>query len=434
MLNRKIRRKVDMVTVLVILICTFSHSVIAATANPAKLIDSEDITTEKRYLEAVEQVLEGNMDAALQTLESLLERNPRFALARLMYADLLAARARPLRQFGGEFADTNRASELEDEALRRVSHFDNIDNHDHNKWPSNILRLAPSQKHVVIVEESNSRIYVFENQNDRLQLVGDFYVSVAKQGMIKNRQGDKRTPVGVYFITSKLDPDNLGDLYGHGALPINYPNEWDRRLGRTGYGIWLHGVPSNTYARAPYASDGCLAMSNEHIDLLMNMLDTGSTPVIIVEDLESISRLERDREQFKILSQLNRWNRDRASGNTDRYLAHYSDNFSSDNGSVEHLLNFEMAGLDIDNRDAMSISEVSMFRYPGETDLVTVSFKQSLGSDLEKREGLVRQYWQLEDDGVWRIVQQDNASFLPIHFRGIPEQALQAANIEVPKK
>ena len=35
--------------------------------------------------------------------------------------------------------------------------------------------------------------------------------------------------------------------------PSTIPNEWDKRHGRSGFGIWLHGTPSDTYSRAAYA-------------------------------------------------------------------------------------------------------------------------------------------------------------------------------------
>ena len=52
----------------------------------------------------------------------------------------------------------------------------------------------------------------------------------------------------MYHFTSVLSKSELPDFYGAGALPINYPNEWDRLNGRTGHGIWLHGTPADTYA------------------------------------------------------------------------------------------------------------------------------------------------------------------------------------------
>ena len=389
-------------------------------------------------------MVDGQVGKAKEVLESLIAHSPKFALAQLMYADLLAARTQVISDIGGKFGQSVRGQELIQEANRRVRHFANDlepSGHGHDNWPGNILKLAKSQKHVVIVEASHSRIYVFENHQDRLSLVGDYYVSVAKQGMSKLRQGDKRTPVGVYFITTKLDPDNLGDLYGHGALPINYPNEWDQRMGRTGYGIWLHGVPENTYSRAPYSSDGCLAMSNEHIALLMDTLDTGSTPVIIVEDLKILSEGNRDRLQRTLISRLKQWRHAVASNNINHVLRYYSEEFS--NGEDADQLMVATGALEatsplvtdvnysesIKDKADISLHDISMFLYPGEQDLVVVSFRQNLSISDTISTTNIRQYWKREQDGAWRIVQQDNADFEPVHFRGIPAKALEAANI-----
>src|SRR6185436_1348699 len=83
-----------------------------------------------------------------------------------------------------------------------------------------------------------------------------------------------------------------------GAFPINYPNEYDRRLGRNGHGIWLHGVPSDVYARPPRASDGCIVLSNQDLDSVARHLEVGLTPVIIADELEwgEATTLEAERK------------------------------------------------------------------------------------------------------------------------------------------
>ena len=110
-----------------------------------------------------------------------------------------------------------------------------------DRVPAPLLQLSPSQRRVVLVDQARSRLYLFENDGGRPRLAGDFYVSTGKKGARKEREGDQRTPVGIYFITTRLEPGELDDFYGAGALPVNYPNEWDTRYGRTGYGIWIHG-------------------------------------------------------------------------------------------------------------------------------------------------------------------------------------------------
>ena len=102
------------------------------------------------------------------------------------------------------------------------------------------------------------------------------------------------TPVGVYHVTANLPRKKLTDFYGSGAFPINYPNEWDRRQGRNGSGIWLHGVPSAVYARPPRASDGCIVLSNPDLLSVGEHVQVGLTPVIIA-DLPRWCRLPRHR-------------------------------------------------------------------------------------------------------------------------------------------
>ena len=43
----------------------------------------------------------------------------------------------------------------------------------------------------------------------KLKLLGDFYISVGLSGIEKEAEGDKRTPLGVYYITSNLNPASL---------------------------------------------------------------------------------------------------------------------------------------------------------------------------------------------------------------------------------
>lgn len=88
--------------------------------------------------------------------------------------------------------------------------------------------------------------------------MADYYASVGKSGIEKATEGDQRTPLGVYFITSRLDPATLKDFYGAGALPINYPNPLDQSRARSAA---ASGCTARrlTSSRVPLATDGCVA-------------------------------------------------------------------------------------------------------------------------------------------------------------------------------
>ncbi len=380
---------------------------------------------ERALLEILTDVRAARLPSALEKAQRLVDSNPKFRLAQLVYADLLMAQERPVAAFGGEFAHTNNSvSALLDEARRRVAHERQDPVWDQGMWPEYLLQLSPKQRHVIVVDASMSRLHVFANdEGNRLRLAGDSYVSVGKKGMLKVKEGDQRSPVGVYFVTSRLDPGGLSDFYGSAALPINYPNEWDRRLGRTGYGIWLHGVPSSTYNRAPFISDGCLALPNRDMALLSKTVDPGATPVIIADQVNWVSTQEITRKREHFLARLERWRQDWESRDDKRYARHYSKTFRSGNMDYARWTRHKRRVAKQKSFINVGLDEISVFQYPGEPNLIVVSFAQDYRSSNFSTQSRKRQYWRQEDDGVWRIVYEKKASFLPIHFRGIPYSA-----------
>jgi hypothetical protein len=88
----------------------------------------------------------------------------------------------------------------------------------------------------------------------------------------KQRQGDLCTPEGLYRITWRRE---LGQTSFYKALLIDYPNAQDRRHGRTGSHIEIHGKGSG---KRPGEGGhnwtlGCIAMSNADIDALFALHD-----------------------------------------------------------------------------------------------------------------------------------------------------------------
>ena len=119
---------------------------------------------------------------------------------------------------------------------------------------------------------------LFENVGGRPHYVADYYVTLGKNGVEKTREGDQKTPIGVYHVTANLPRQKLTDFYGAGAYPINYPERVGRRAGRNGHGIWLHGTPSDTYSRPPRASDGCIVLANADLEVGRAHVQIGPDP------------------------------------------------------------------------------------------------------------------------------------------------------------
>ena len=267
-----------------LLVLCFAGSVLAlgpGTAHPVTFSDSGPEPQLSRILDEIEQ---NRLDTALDLTESLLKQYPNFRLANLIKGDLLLARRMPLTTFGNASnAPQEKLSDLRDEVIARLKAYRNRAA-TANYVPRYLLQMPPDQEHAIVVDTQKSRLYLYKNDNGRPRFVADYYISHGKLGGDKTREGDNRTPTGVYHVTSHLSPEKLGDFYGSGAFPINYPNEWDKRQGRGGHGIWLHGTPSDTYSRPPKASEGCVVLSNVDLDSLSKNLPIGRKPFDRVAD------------------------------------------------------------------------------------------------------------------------------------------------------
>jgi murein L,D-transpeptidase YafK len=206
----------------------------------------------------------------------------------------------------------------------------------------------------------------------------------------------------VYFITDNLPRSQLADLYGSGAFPLDYPNEWDKRNDRTGSGIWLHGTPSDTYSRPPLASNGCVVLANEDLDKIAPYLQVGVTPVIIADRIGWSTGAERD-DLAGLMRTFERWRKDWASLDTQAYLKHYASNFSS--GSTDYSAWAKQKQLVNSGKSwvKVNVSNVSVFAYPDQPNMVLVSFEQDYSSSNLANKMKKRQYW-VKQKNNWKII------------------------------
>lgn len=369
-----------------------------------------------------ENVERAQLKAALEEVERLITRHPNFRLAHLVHGDLLLARSRPIAGLGNTgHAARERLNELRAEAVARLRAYNGPVSTE--LIPRYLLWLNSQQKHAIVVDSGRSRVYVYENESGIPRLVDHYYTTLGKYGIEKVREGDKKTPIGVYNVTSKIPGSKLPDLYGWGAFPINYPNAWDRRLGKTGYGIWLHGVPSDTYARAPWASDGCIALANPDVEALGNYVQPGVTPVVIAERIEWVTPEAWRAERDSFMRQLAQWREDWESLDPERYLSHYARGFRSGSMDVTAWHKHKRRVNARKRWIKVSLKRVAFFRSPDREDRIAVTFDQEYRSSNYQRQTRKEQYWIMED-GRWKIAHEAPISrprvALPESYPGRP--------------
>ena len=370
--------------------------------------------TEALLAQTLLAIAGAQFDIALTEIDKVLQQNPNFRLAHLIRGDLLMARARPISSIGtAADAPAERIADLHEEARARLVR--HKQERPLNRVPRSLLQMDPAQKYAFVVDTSKYTLYVFENDHGTPRYVADYYTTIGRNGIEKLREGDKKTPLGVYHVTGKLPRDQLtkiygtqSALYGDGAFPINYPNEWDRRRGRNGHGIWLHGVPFDTYSRPPRASDGCVALTNEDLLTISKHVQVGVTPVIIAQDVEWVEAGSVKTTRNALQQSIESWRRDWESRDTDQYLRHYSADFAVGKQDLaawaaqKRSVNADKSWIKV------RVDQVSMFLYPGDENLAVVTFEQDYASSNTSSKMRKRQYWQLEKGG-WRIVHEGAA-------------------------
>jgi len=348
------------------------------------------------------EITQGKNRQALATIDQLLLSKPNFKLANLIRGDLLMAQAHELQAFGNSSKKSKVAvRELQDEARARIGHY--LSNQQSGALPNLLMVPSAQQRYVIVIDTDKSRLYLYSNENGFLTHAADYYITVGKNGVAKQSEGDKRTPIGVYFAGKKLTQP-LDDIYGDAAFPLNYPNEWDAEHGKKGSGIWLHGTPSNTFSRPPRASDGCVVLTNEDIKTLSPILQTGRTPVIIANHLKWLGAESKSNEKKALKEALDSWLQDWKSQNMPKYLSHYSHNFSSDGVNYQQWSKRKFSVQASKANLEISLSDISMFSYPdNDKNLVVIDFVHDFKSANLTHKIQKRQYW-IQENNIWKII------------------------------
>ncbi|AOF86496.1 L,D-transpeptidase catalytic domain protein [Hydrogenophaga sp. RAC07] len=388
---------------------------------PARLDEVKPMLgqAEARLIGIYQLISQGRHRDALVLADQLVKDHPNFQLAHLVHGDLLSLQARPVRQLGDvpdtkALAASQQLSTLREESRRRLLAL--TERPPAGSIPTQFLTLAPQSRHAIAIDASRSRLYLFENLNParsspgdnrqpNLKLVGDFYMSVGLSGIEKAVEGDKRTPLGVYYITSTLNPADLPDLYGVGALPINYPNPLDVQRGKTGSGIWLHGTPSDQFVRAPQASDGCVVLSNPDLERLLRTVQIRTTPVVIAPELQWVQpdALSQDLAQFEGV--LEAWRRSRSEGNLAELKGFYSSRFSNQGRDLAQWWPRVENELRSTGPRQLAIKDLSVLRWNDTDDTRVVTFGEVAAG--QNRGVTKRQYWIRENDR-WTIFFEGN--------------------------
>ncbi|MGI9271109.1 MAG: L,D-transpeptidase family protein [Woeseiaceae bacterium] len=274
--------------------------------------------------------------------------------------------------------------------------------------PAYILELPDSVATVLIAEADTATLHNFRNDEAGLQPAYGQRMSIGRRGVGKRVSGDRRTPLGIYFVVDELDTTSMHEKYGPAAFPLDYPNTWDNVNDRTGSGIWIHGVVPGSGLRPELDTDGCIALPNDALLELASQLMPLQTPVLVTRKMQLASREEIEQQRGELMAVLKQWERSYRDGDWHQYLSLYAEDFSHRGMNLQEWSTYRLRT--VANREIVdfTIDDLMLFSDPEEPGLYLSRFRQTISEADRSIATMKRLYWRKSPAGDLRIVAEDN--------------------------
>ena len=199
------------------------------------------------------------------------------------------------------------------------------------KIPDSIVSV--SSGYVIAVDKKNQKLYVFK-KNDVFRKVFEATCSTGKNQGGKSVTGDAKTPNGIFFVTKILNNPGPPETYGTLAFPLDYPTVTDKKAGRNGTNIWIHGT---TKPLMPFQSNGCVVLADRDVHALSQYIYSNKTPVVIDETIQWVSQNQPSTVKTELESMLSAWREAYINGNIQAIDALYLDGHQIKNKKREKL-------------------------------------------------------------------------------------------------
>ena len=189
----------------------------------------------------------------------------------------------------------------------------------------------------------------------------------------KKIEGDLTTPIGVYDIVRRLD--GLDPYYGPMAFATSYPNVYDKIQNKTGYGIWIHGLPLNKN-RDNLNTKGCIAIDNKVLTEYDKLIHNKRSLLITYEK----NPVSVTKEELAILlSDLYRWRDTWIKNDLKAYMEFYDENFIRYDGmKISAFRNYKKQIFNKNESKKIILSKINIAPYPNENGekIFEISFLQ----------------------------------------------------------
>jgi len=223
-------------------------------------------------------------------------------------------------------------------------------------------------------EKSTLTLYA-KDDNNTYKLQKEYSAYTGKIKGDKSREGDLKTPIGIYSITKKIS--KLDSFYGPMAFVTSYPNTFDKYKGKDGSGIWIHGLP--TSQERDEFTKGCIAINNKNIKCLDKHINIDKTVLII--DKKELRQNISKKIFANLLANLYTWRYAWIYNNLSDYLAFYDENFMRFDGmKIDRFTSYKTRIFKKMEDKEIIFTDINVIPYPNTKNTYKISFKEQYTS------------------------------------------------------
>lgn len=266
--------------------------------------------------------------------------------------------------------------------------------------PPPVLITNPEGKHIFIVEKMSQYLLIYNG----MKLEEIHPVTTGMDWEDKWREGDKRTPEGIYHFTRFIPPRQLPKMYGGIAVVMNYPNPVDRILRKGGSGIWLHGSETGDRNKIPFSTRGCVVAENTSLKEIVKKIRIHNTLIAVYKTVPT-GKMPSD-----VMNFLKEWEKSWEERNADRFLSLYSEKFRWKRGGYKEWIRYKKRVIGNKKRISVEIKDLTVLGFWKESaegpEYYVAEFFQRYESDSYSDKGLKRLYI-MKEGGKLKIISEE---------------------------
>lgn len=237
--------------------------------------------------------------------------------------------------------------------------------------------------YILVCDKSKSQLTLYQkDKNNKFVLKNKYSAFTGKNKGDKQKEGDLRTPVGIYNLVKKLK--KIDSFYGPLAFVTSYPNLYDRYRGKNGHGIWIHGLPLNQ-ERDEYTK-GCIAIDNDGLKCLEKDINFDKT-ILLIYETKKIK--DTNIKKLSILaSNLYKWRYAWKYNDIDSYLSFYDKNFKKDDGKdFQQFKKYKTRVFKKNEKKSIIFKDINIIPYPNAKQIYQITFFEDYKSDTYMYKG-----------------------------------------------